>query len=339
MREAMFIKKNVEKWNNYQHTPPANADETADRFITLIDDLSYAKTFYPKSKVTKWLNGLAASIYQTIYQNKKEKYSRIFTFWKYELPLLFRRYHGILLFTFCAFILFIAIGFFSSRNNPEFVNGVLGPDYVSMTEENIAKGDPFGIYKDENKFAMFMRIGINNIRVAFLFFISGLSAGVFTMKLMWDNGIMIGTFHEIFVANNLGMQSILVVWIHGTIEIISAVIASTAGFILAHGILFPGTYRRKDSFKRAGKDAAKVLVCLVPFFIVAAFIESYITYLMSSTYDKVQNIGMPIWVSISILTISFILMIGYFVVWPIYLQRKGYYLKNDGIVSRLNTDD
>ena len=93
MREARFIKKNVDKWNQYQHQATKDPDEMADRFITLLDDLSYAKTFYPKSKVTRWINGIAASIYQNIYQNKKQDISRILAFWKYELPLLFRRYH------------------------------------------------------------------------------------------------------------------------------------------------------------------------------------------------------------------------------------------------------
>src|ERR1700716_4238445 len=108
MREAMFIKKNVDKRNEYQHSPTDNPDETAERFITLIDDVSYAKTFYPRSKVTRWVNGIAAGIYQSIYQNRKEKYSRIFQFWKYELPLLFKKYHKTLLFTFCLFIAFVA---------------------------------------------------------------------------------------------------------------------------------------------------------------------------------------------------------------------------------------
>ena len=72
MREALFIKKNADKWTEYQNSPTDNPDEMADRFVTLIDDLSYAKTFYPKSKVTRWINGIAAGIYQNIYQNKKE---------------------------------------------------------------------------------------------------------------------------------------------------------------------------------------------------------------------------------------------------------------------------
>ncbi|MBS1495606.1 MAG: stage II sporulation protein M [Bacteroidetes bacterium] len=339
MREAMFIKKNVEKWTTYQQEPAENPDETAERFITLIDDLSYAKTFYPRSKVTHWINGLAASIYQNIYQNKKEKYTRIFSFWKYELPLLFKKYHKIFLFTTLIFILFVCIGIFSSIHNPEFVRGVLGDQYVEMTEDNIAKGDPFGVYKDENPFSMFIRIGFNNIGVAFKQFIGGFTLGIFTLMALWQNGIMLGSFQNLFFQNGLGFKSILVIWVHGTIEISSIIIAGTSGFILAYGILFPGTYTRLESFKRGAKDAAKILICLIPFFIVAAFLESYITHLMSQTYDKNGSGGMPEWASILILASSLFLIIWYFVIWPIKLYRRGFYIQNNGILNRLNSDN
>jgi uncharacterized membrane protein SpoIIM required for sporulation len=331
----MFIKKNAEKWKAYQHQQTENPDETAERFITLIDDLAYARTFYPKSRVTRWINGIAASIYQGIYRNRKEKYRRIFLFWKFELPLLFRKYHAVFLFTFLAFTLFIAIGVFSSEQNPGLVRGVLGDDYVNMTEENIVSGDPFGVYKDENKFSMFVRIAYNNIRVSFMTFIGGFTLGLLTFYLLWSNGIMLGCFQYLFFANGLGYKSILVIWIHGTIEISSIIIASTAGFILAAGILFPGTYTRMDSFKRGAKDAAKVLVSLIPFFIFAAFLESYITHLMGQSFDNLPGNGMPYWLSILILAGSFALIIWYFIIWPVKLARKGDYIKEEGIVGRL----
>ena len=335
----MFIKKNADKWNKYQHSPTDNPDETAERFVNLIDDLSYAKTFYPRSKVTRWVNGIAAGIYQSIYQNKKEKYSRIFQFWKFELPLLFKRYHRIFLFTTVVFALFVAIGVFSSMNNPEFVRGVLGDEYVDMTEQNIDKGDPFGVYKDGNPFSMFVWIGYNNIGVAFKAFIGGFTLGLFTIMIMWGNGIMLGAFQYMFFAKGLGIKSVMVIWIHGTLEISAIVIAATAGFILASGILFPGTYSRMVSFKRNAKDAAKVLISLVPVFIVAAFFESYVTHLMSQTYDKANNTGLPVWASVGILAISSAFIIWYFIILPIRLHKKGYYIQPDGIINRLKEEN
>ena len=334
MREAMFIKKNAEKWKAYQQEDTADPDEASERFIALMDDLAYAKTFYPKSKATKWINGLAAGVYQNIYRNKKEKYSRVFTFWKYELPLIIQKHHRTFLFTTLIFVLFVTLGVFASRQDPEFIRGILGDNYVRMTEDNIAKGDPFGVYKDENPFNMFVRIAFNNIKVAFITFMGGFTGGLLTFYLLWSNGIMLGSFQYFFFANGLGIQSILVIWIHGTIEISSIVIAGAAGFVLANGILFPGTYTRMESFKRNAKDAAKILICLIPFFIGAAYLESYITHLMSDTYDKAPG-GMPAWLSVLILGLSFLLITWYFIAWPILLHRKGFFIKKDGIVSRL----
>jgi uncharacterized membrane protein SpoIIM required for sporulation len=345
MREAMFIKKNADKWKEYQHSPTDNPDETAERFITLIDDLSYAKTFYPKSKVTRWINGIAAGIYQSIYQNKKEKYTRIFTFWKYELPLLFKRYHKILLFTFLVFALFVTIGAWSAANDEGFIRGVLGDSYVNMTEENIEKGDPFGVYKDDNKFTMFVRIALNNIYVSLMFVLGGFLIGIPTLFRwsflglriagLWDTGMMLGSFQYMFFSHGLGIKSILVIWIHGSLEISIFVIAATAGFIIANGILFPGTTTRMKSFRQGIKDALKVMLVVIPILIVAAFFESYVTYLMSQTYDAEANVGLPIWASAIILAGSLGFIIWYFVILPIRLHKKGYYIQQDGIINRL----
>lgn len=318
----MFIKRNVDKWNQYQHEKTDDPDETAERFITLVDDLSYAKTFYPQSKVTRWINGIAAGIYLNIYKNRKEKYSRVFTFWKYELPFLLKRYHKILLFTFIMFALFVFIGVFSSIKDETFIRGILGDRYVDMTEENISKGDPFGVYKSDKPFLMFVTIAINNIAVAFVMAIGGLTLGLVTLVFMWKNGLMIGCFEYMFFAKGLGMNSVMVIWIHGTLEILSIIISSAVGFIIASSILFPGTYSRLISFKRGIKDALKIMIVLVPIFIIAALLESYVTHLMSSTYEKGSNSGLPVWASASILIVSLIFIVWYFVIYPIILHRR-----------------
>ena len=194
MREGMFIKRNVDKWNQYQHEKTDDPDETAERFVTLVDDLSYAKTFYPQSKATKWINSIAAGIYQSIYKNKKDKYSRFFAFWKYELPFLFKRHHKVLLFTFLLFSSFVFIGAFSAAKDETFIRGVLGEDYVEMTEKNISNNDPFGVYKDDNPFSMFVRIAFNNIAIAFVMAIGGILLGVVTLVLYVEQWIDAGLF-------------------------------------------------------------------------------------------------------------------------------------------------
>ncbi|MFM2359470.1 MAG: hypothetical protein RLY16_1463 [Bacteroidota bacterium] len=322
MREGLFLKRNVDKWNKYQHVPPSNPDETAERFITLVDDLSYARTFYPHSKVTRWINAIAATTYLRIYRNKKERLGRLLSFWKYELPLLFKKYHKVFLFTFLVFALFVAIGVLGAVKDETFIRGVLSDEYVDMTEQNINNGDPFGVYRSESNFAMFVKIALNNIFVAFLLALGGFTVGLYTLYNMWSNGLMLGCFQYMFFAKGLGMKSVMVIWVHGTLEILAIVLASTAGFIIANGILFPGTYTRFYSFKQSAKDALKLMVVLVPIFIVAAFLEGYVTHLMSNTYDTAANTGIPVWVSAIILLLSLSVIAWYFVIYPIYLHKK-----------------
>jgi hypothetical protein len=175
MREGKFIDKNVDRWKDYLE-PSDDPDEQADRFVHLIDDLSYAKTFYPQSKTTQFINGLAARQFRSLYQNKKKNYRRLLTFWKYELPLLFGKYHRIYLFTFSFFLLCVLIGVFANMHDQNFVRSILGDNYVDMTEENIAQGDPFGVYKKGNEFGMFITIAANNIRVSLMVFAMGILA-------------------------------------------------------------------------------------------------------------------------------------------------------------------
>lgn len=311
MREGKFIDKNIKRWQSYA-ADTHNPDEQADRFIQIIDDLSYAKTFYPNSKTTQYINAMAAKQFQQIYQHQKQHFGRLLTFWQYELPLIFGKYHRIYLFTLGFFIMCVCMGIFSSMHDQSFIRSVLGDTYVDMTEDNIDKGDPFGVYKNSNELGMFIHIAANNIRVALLTFIVGLFAGVGTLYLLFSNGLMLGTFQYMFFAKGLGWQSVLVIWIHGTIEISAIVIAGTAGLMLGNAFLFPGTYSRLNSLKRTAKDAVKVIIGLIPFFILAAFFEGFVT----------RHTEMPLWLSCSILIVSFIIIIGYFVWYPIQLKKR-----------------
>lgn len=312
MREGLFLKKNIEKWKQYQYEPGADPDEMAEQFTELVNDLGYAKTFYPHSKVTQYLNGLASRIYLGIYRNKREESSRILRFWKTELPLVVRKYHRELLCSFIFFTLVAVMAAFSAAHDESFVRGVLGNNYVDRTEENIAKGDPFGIYKQEDKLSMFMSIALNNVKVSFMVFVGGILLSLGTVWYLFQNGVMLGSFQYMFFAKGLGWPSVLVIWVHGTLEISAIIIAGGAGLILGNSILFPGTRKRIASLKQGAKDGVKLMIGLIPIFIVAAFFEGYIT----------RYTAMPQWLSILILTVSFLFIVWYFIIYPIQLHKK-----------------
>jgi uncharacterized membrane protein SpoIIM required for sporulation len=305
MKEAVFVKRNAARWQSYEENPSGDPDELTTRFITLTDDLSYARTFYPGSAVHRYLNGLTSQVHGTLYSNRKEDARRIRTFWVYELPYEFYKARFQLLYAFLFFLAAFLIGSLSAAKDDTFIRLILGDSYVNTTLDNISKGDPLAIYKSQSSADMFLSITVNNIRVSFMAFSLGLLFSVGTLFILIQNGIMLGAFQHFFFEKGLLTASILKIWIHGTLEISAIVIAGGAGLVMGNSILFPGTYSRKESFKAGAKQGLKMVIGLVPVFITAGFLESFVT-----------RLTLPVWASVSIIAISGAFIIWYFVIYP-----------------------
>ena len=299
--------------------PSDDPDEMAKDFTQLVEDLAYAKTFYPSGKVTRFINTEASKIYLNIYKNRKEESNRLVTFWKYDLPLTFYKHHGTLLFAFIIFLLFFAFGFFASSQDEAFTRTVLSDDYVDMTKRNISNGNPFGVYEGGNPILSWLMIMVNNIKVAVLAFTSGIFCGVPTLYILVKNSIMVGTFDELFASHGLGLDFWLVVFVHGTLEITAIIVAAAAGFVLGKSFLFPGTIKRLDAFKQGAKDGVKMIIGLMPIFALAAFFEGLITRL----YNDLSIL------TTLVTSLSVLFVIWYFVIYPIRLGRRMKLLQNE----------
>jgi uncharacterized membrane protein SpoIIM required for sporulation len=192
------------------------------------------------------------------------------------------------------------------------VRQVLGDNYVDMTEKNIREGNPFDVYDGTNSFIMWMIIMLNNILLSFQYFLRGIFLGIPSMAGLAKNAIMVGVFEQMFQKHGLGLQWVLSVLIHGMFELTALIIGCAAGVVLGTSFLFPKTGRRLDAFRRGAKDGVKMIIGLVPVFVVAAFFESYVT-----RYYK-----MPLPLSLLILMSTTSFVIWYFIIYPIQLERK-----------------
>ncbi len=314
MKEVTFLKQNAEKWERFEQElfqkEKQNADDAANLFIEITNDLSYSKTHYPNSKTTQYLNSLASKVHHSIYQNKKEGNQRMLSFWKTELPLVVKKHHKQLFISFVIFFISCLIGWFSAKYDDSFVRLILGDTYVNMTLENIENNDPMAVYKSSKEVDMFLGITINNVRVSFLVFILGLFFSVGSGFLLFSNGVMLGSFQYFFLAKGLFLESFLTIWIHGTLEISAIIIAGGAGIVLGNSILFPKTFSRGESFIMGAKNGLKIIIGIVPIFIVAGFLEGFVT----------RHTDMPIYLSLFIILGSFSFVIWYFIIYPIQLK-------------------
>ncbi|QXP78656.1 MULTISPECIES: stage II sporulation protein M [Winogradskyella] len=317
MREAAFVKQNKDKWLEFENIlankTQLDPDLLSDLYIEITDHLSYAKTFYANSNTERYLNQLASKTHQIIYKTKKEPKNRLISFFKTEFPTLFYQHQRELLITFLTFAFFVFIGAYSTATDADFVRSFgLNDAYVNATLENIEKGDPMAVYKEQGEFNMFLGITLNNIKVALMAFGYGILLGVGTLYVMMQNGIMLGGFQYFFYDQGLLWESARTIWIHGTIEISVIIIAGCAGLVMGNGMLFTGTLPRLESFKRGVINGLKILMSTIPFFIIAGFLEGFVT----------RHTEMPDWLAILIITSSLALILFYYVIYPIQLHRK-----------------
>lgn len=317
MREVAFIKQNKEKWLSFEkaivNNDFNNPDELASQYIHVINDLAYAQTYYPKSKVIAYLNQLSANAYQKIYKTKTTDTNRIISFWKTEVPLICHQYRKFIYIAFIIFSTFTFIGAISAANDGEFVRSVLGDDYVNMSLENIEAGDPVAVYKSGSNWGSFIGITINNLKVGIIAFVLGVFLGIGTLYIMFKNCIMLGSFQYFFYEKGVLWESVRGIWIHGAMEIFAIVIECAAGLILGASILFPATHSRYTSFKMGAKTGIKILISTFPFTFAAGFLEGFIT--------RYSNI-MPHWLSVAIIIITLSIISYYYLIYPFKIQKQ-----------------
>lgn len=314
MREVSFIKQNKAKWLEFEnylyHNKPLQPDRLSDLFVQLNNDLAYAQTYYPKSKVNVYLNALSTNAYLRMVK-PKTTYGSIADFWREDVPIITYKYRKYIYFTFTIFLLLFSIGTISALYDEAFIRSILGDNYVDTTMENVANGDPAAIYTNTTALGdigSFLGITINNIRVGLLMYISGITLGIGTLKILFSNSMMLGAFLTMFHKANVLGTSLTAIWIHGAMEIFGMVIEAAAGFILGLAWLFPGSLTRRQAFMQSGKDSLMIVLSTIPFTIAAGLLEGFITQLYND---------MPNAMALAIIFSTLSLISYYYLIYPV----------------------
>lgn len=162
------------------------------------------------------------------------------------------------------------------------------------------------VYKSMNQTDMFLGITANNIRVSFIAFLLGIFSAFGTGYALLSNGIMLGTFHGFLAGYGLIVEPIATIWIHGTLEIFAIIVSGGAGIIMGNSLFYPGTYSRLKSFQQGVIRGLKIVIGLIPVFILAGFLEGFVT----------RYTNLPLFIRFSIIGLSLTLIVSYFYIYP-----------------------
>jgi uncharacterized membrane protein SpoIIM required for sporulation len=119
------------------------------------------------------------------------------------------------------------------------------------------------------------RIMTNNLTVCFVAFAGGVAFGIGPLWSMFFNGLLLGVIGVACAQHDMSLKLWSFVAAHGSLELPSIVLAGASGLRLAHGVLFPGIYRRGDSVALAGVEATRLVSGIIPLLVIAGTLEGF----------------------------------------------------------------
>ena len=123
----------------------------------------------------------------------------------------------------------------------------------------------------------------HNTRIAIFVFGLGVFACFPAVLLTFYNGLILGAIYALHVERDLGVELGGWLSIHGVTELSAICIASGGGLMLGTAVLFPGRFTRKESLRRAGRDAAKLAIVAAIMLVAAAVLEGFFRQLVQDT--------------------------------------------------------
>lgn len=242
-------------------------------------DLIRARTAGAEASLVDYLNGLVARSYAYVYGGGAGRGRAVLEFFVRGFPRLFREEWKAVALSASLFAAGSLVGAAGQTFDPSAEAVLIPEDHqVHTPTERVADEEAEGTAHRADKAAAFSTfLFTHNIKVSFLVFALGITAGLGTSIVLFANGLPLGALAVQY--HQHGEGTFFWAWIlpHGIPEITEIVIAGAAGLILARGILFPGRRRRVDALRHDGGRAVRLALGGMPILVLAGLIEGTIS--------------------------------------------------------------
>lgn len=249
-------------------------------------DLSYSKSKFKNSQTSNYLNQLVARAHSQIYLPEPFSIKGFIDFYRHNFPDSFRQSFSHILLASLIFILSASIAFITVKFDPS-TSVLFAPEEIVLPIEEGLKKNQMGAKFPEGIGPMLSsEIMTNNISVGFKAFAFGITFGAGTVYVLIFNGFLLGSLAAVASNYKCNMEFWSLILPHGITELLAIFICGGAGLLIADALLNPGDLRRVDALKTSGNRAIKLIMGVIPLFIIAGIIEGFITPLKVSPSIK-----------------------------------------------------
>lgn len=263
------------------------ARELGDLYRDASSDLVLVRGEGGSASVCDYLNALVARGYAATRPPRRAQFSTVLRFFTHSFPRLFRQEWKLVLASALIFWGGGAIGAAVMHFDPGSAHIVMPAQHADTSPQERVARDEGNVLSGDQSVSFTAFLFTNNIRVTFLAFAAGITAGVGTFAILGLNGVPIGALAAQY--HQAGEGLFFWAWIlpHGIPELTVVFIAGAAGFVLGRGVLFPGRRRRTEALAIEGKTAVKLIFGGMPLLVFAGIIEGTVSQIHEPTLPYV----------------------------------------------------
>lgn len=236
-------------------------------------------------RVIQHLNLLVGRAHAVIYRRRRRRSLRIGRFYAVEFPRVFRRTSR---FTLAATLLSVAgacLAHFLAVSDPAWLDHVC-PQSDQMEQAIggfLDRDEPAGEYFADTQKAIGGSGGFSsflwthNLQVSVFAFGLGFSAGIGTVFVLLQNGMMVGSVIAMGALRGKTAVVCAIIAPHGVLELSAIMMAGGAGLMLGYALINPGKLTRRDAIVIAARDAIQLMAGVALVLLLAGFIEGTLT--------------------------------------------------------------
>lgn len=292
MKQDQFINKHSSSWNALKNTveflekkdmtklESKKIREFLHLFRQTSHHLAYARTHFPNSDVTLYLNALVGRAHNHIYAIKKSDFTKVLYYIGYGFPKQCKEFRYYIIAAFAIFIIGAALSMILVSASPQNASYFIPQEMIDSIDYSMDSSGQWD-YPLISSYIM-----VNNISVSLKAFVYGITFGLGTIYILFTNGTLIGALSGLVYHFGTPLNYWSLILPHGIIELTAIFISGGTGLIIARSILIPREHSRKHSIIKASKEAVKLLLGVAILLVVAGIIEGFFTPLNISPINK-----------------------------------------------------
>ena len=256
---------------------PSDLNEAIHLYREISADLAILRTSEADPKLVERVNRLLARGHGLLYRGSDPRKNwSLLRFYRQTFPRVFRQTWKCTLASFVCAALFYCMAYQAVRDRPDVAADILGGMDSEFKGAKTA-GDIQDRFKAVSSSVLSSSVTANNIRVALNAFALGITFGVGTIYILIVNGTMLGGMAGAF--SESGMEWIFwsTVLPHGALELSAIVVAGGAGLVIGYSLWCPGRRTRTRALREEAVKAVQIAFGLIPAFILAGFMEGFVT--------------------------------------------------------------